>query len=275
MTTFPNGDWDDALADLLASASGQALDDAAGSPTSAGAVGGTDTQPRETPESPPGQEFAFEVPPLPWGDNAPDVAVLLLGVADKWLLAAILKGPQIAARALTAEGLGVAVLDDPAEEAALEAARTASDTLRGQQILLLRRGESTDLAAGDIQAYLYTDGDGPQKVSPGLVLAQSPQVLEDLLIDPQAAAPALAGAVDVSGLSAAEAIAIIGRSVSAARKAKRARRPRHTSGHEGRSLGVPLDPDPEATPDAGPDEAPREPGGPDGTESPDQTGPAR
>jgi hypothetical protein len=92
---------------------------------------------------------------------------------------------------------------------------------------LLRRGESADPAAGDIQASLFLDGRETARVSPGLVLADSPQLLEDLLIDPDAAAPALAGAVSVAEVTAAEAIGIIGRSVSAARKARRGRRLRN------------------------------------------------
>ncbi|MDR0594629.1 MAG: hypothetical protein LBG60_15555 [Bifidobacteriaceae bacterium] len=147
-------------------------------------------------------------------------------MGDEWLLAALLKGPQIAAKALAAAGLGMAVLDSAAEEDAIKAAEAVSATLRGQPILLLRRGESADPAAGDIQAYLYLEGQAVQRISPGLVLAQSPQLLEDLLIDPEAAAAALAHAVDVKSLSAAEAIGIIGRSVSAARRARRGRRPR-------------------------------------------------
>ncbi|MDR1634412.1 MAG: hypothetical protein LBS27_05720 [Bifidobacteriaceae bacterium] len=195
MTTAPDpGDWDQALTDLLAAEEASA--DGAG-------LGG------------------FEA-----GEQAPEVAVLVLGVGEPWLLAALLKGPQIAARALAAEGIGLAVLEDPAEEAALEAARTASGTLRGQQLLLLRRGESADPAAGDVQAYIYVDGQEVQRVSPGLVLAQAPQLLEDLLIDPAAAARALDRAIRVADVSAAEAIGIIGRSVGSARKARRGRRPR-------------------------------------------------
>ncbi|MDR1189141.1 MAG: hypothetical protein LBK95_17095 [Bifidobacteriaceae bacterium] len=205
MTTAPDHNWDEALADLLA----------------------TETELGGASGPAPGVE-----PPHGWSQPeaqaAPEAAVLALGIGDKWLLAALLKGPQIAARALASEGLGLAVLDDPAEESATKAAETASGTLRGQHILLLRRGESADPAAGDIQAYLYLDGQSRQRVSPGLVLAQSPQLLEDLLIDPDSAARALAGAVDVSKISAADAIAIIGRSVSASRRAKRGWRQRRS-----------------------------------------------
>ncbi|MDR2373010.1 MAG: hypothetical protein LBD77_02675 [Bifidobacteriaceae bacterium] len=211
MTTHPDHNWDEALAELLA--------DEASAPGPA-----PEAAPPPAEASPPPAEaspLAAEASPL-----AAEAAVLALGVGDKWLLAALLKGPQIAARTLSAEGLGLAVLDDPSEAAAVKAAETASGTLRGQQVLLIHRGESADLAAGDIQAYLYVDGERRHRVSPGLVLAQSPQLLEDLLIDPDAAAPALARAVDVSQVSAADAIAIIGRSVSAARRAKRGRRAR-------------------------------------------------
>ncbi|MDR2379249.1 MAG: hypothetical protein LBD70_07495 [Bifidobacteriaceae bacterium] len=187
MTAPPDDGWDQALAELLA--------------------GQSEAAPEAAPE-------------------AAQSAVLAFGIGDKRLLAALLKGPGIAARALDADGMGMAVLDDPSEQAAIGAARTASGTLRGQQVLLLRRGESADPAAGDIQAYLYLDGLERQRISPGLVLARSPQLLEDLLIDPESAASALAGAVDVTKLSAADAIAIIGRSVGAARKAARGRRSR-------------------------------------------------
>ncbi|MDR2565823.1 MAG: hypothetical protein LBC97_07145 [Bifidobacteriaceae bacterium] len=222
MTTTPDPpDWDQALADLLATeAAPSAGADGGGGRGHGGDGRGAGAGPGDPSEAAGGTAGAVFEPV----ESAPEVAVLVFGVGDQWLLAALLKGPQLAARTLAAEGMGMAVLDDAAEEAAAEAARTASATLRGQQLLLMRRGESADPAAGDIQASVYLDGREVQRVSPGLVLADSPQLLEDLLIDPDAAAPALAKAVSVAEVSAAEAIGIIGRSVSAARKARRGRR---------------------------------------------------
>jgi hypothetical protein len=184
-------DWDRALEDLLAE---QVAEDVA--PT-AREFGGT-------PDVPPYKE----------------TAVLVLGVGDKRLLAAFLKGPRVAARTLAAGGMGFAVLDDPAEEAALAAARTASSTLRGVPVFLLRRGPTKDPAGADIQGYLWVDGVVRQRVPAGLALARAPQLLEDLLIDPEAAEVALAEAVSVEELSPADAIAIIGRNL---RRSKRKR----------------------------------------------------
>jgi hypothetical protein len=156
---------------------------------------------------------------------AREVAVLVFGVRGKRLLAALLKGPQIKARTLDAEGMGFAVLDDPSEAAALGAARTASSTLKGVPVFLMRRGPSADLGAEDIQAYFFVDGQERERVAPGLALAQSPQLLEDLLIDPEAAEAALRSAVDVSLLTPMDAIAIIARRAGApGRRPKRKRR---------------------------------------------------
>jgi hypothetical protein len=68
-----------------------------------------------------------------------------------------------------------------------------------------------DPAGSDIQAYLYLNGKQREPVPPGLALAQSPQLLEDLLIDPEVADQALQQAVDVTALTPAEAIKIIAR----------------------------------------------------------------
>lgn len=177
MTQEPSGDsWDQALEDLLA--------------------------------GPEDRTGTGEVP-------AREVAVLVLGVRDKRLLAALLKGPQIEARTVAAGAMGFAVLNNPGEQAALGAARTASSTLKGVPVLLMRRGPSDDPAAGDIQAYFFVDGEEHEKVAPGLALAQAPQLLEDLLIDPDAASEALRDAVDVRQLTPMEAIAIIARRAGA------------------------------------------------------------
>jgi hypothetical protein len=202
----PRDNWDQALEELLSSPGappagqarplapgGAALDDSAPPPPSA-APGGWPG---------PGDGLGEAAPP------ARQVAVLVLGVSGKRLLAALLKGPQIAARTLAEGGMGFAVLDNPAEAAALEAARTASATLKGVPLFLMRLGPSQDPAAGDIQAYLFIDGELRERVAPGLALAQSPQLLEDLLIDPEAAEAALEAAIDVGQLTAAEAISVI------------------------------------------------------------------
>jgi hypothetical protein len=207
----PDGDWDDALAALLAAEGGKRP----ASPLRPGAPP-VDDAASAGPDNPAGADVATEPAP-------PDVAVLVFGVGDAELLAALLKGPQIGARTLAAEGMGLAVLDHAGEVEALAAARTASATLKGVPVFLLRRGPTEDPSGSDIQGYLYVEGEERQRVSPGLALAQSPQLLEDLLIDPEAAEAALARAVDVNQLSAAEAIAIIGRNVGSRpfRKARR------------------------------------------------------
>jgi hypothetical protein len=192
-------DWDSALQDLLAE--------------------GPDTP--DAVREPPAEHLG------PDGVAAPEAAVLVFGVGDKHLLAAFLKGPQIAARTVASRGMGFAVLDCAAETEAIRAARTASDTLKGVPVFLMRHGATEDPAAADIQAYLYVDGEEIQRPAPGLVLAQSPPLLEDLLIDAEAAEAALARAVDGSALSPADAIGIIGRSMSGGtRRALRRRRGR-------------------------------------------------
>ncbi|MDR0626726.1 MAG: hypothetical protein LBG11_05615 [Bifidobacteriaceae bacterium] len=241
MTTTPDDNWDQALADLLAGDVAAAPETKLGSrenksagsdPVGSISVGaGTAGSPPPEDQG-PGHDGR---PALESATKAPQAAVLALGIGDKWLLAALLKGPKIAARAVVAEGLGLAVLDDPTEAAAISAAQTASGTLKGQHVLLLRRGESVDPAAGDIQAYLYVDGRELQRVSPGLVLAQSPQLLEDILIDPEAAKRGLAGAIDVNEFSPADAIAVIQRVGSASRRGRRGQRRRRESGEGGES----------------------------------------
>jgi hypothetical protein len=148
---------------------------------------------------------------------------LVLAVGSAYLLAALLKGPRIAARTMASEGMGFAYLDNPAEQAALEAARTASSTLKSVPVCLVRFGETEDHAASDLQAYLYVDGELRQRLAPGLALARSPQILEDLLIHPDEAEAALARSVNVTKLTAAEAIGIIGRSLGAREMRKRRR----------------------------------------------------
>jgi hypothetical protein len=91
-------------------------------------------------------------------------------------------------------------------------------------VFLVRRGPGDDPGAGDIQAYFFVDGDERERVAPGLALAQSPQLLEDLLIDPEAADLALRGAVDVTLLTPMEAIAIIARKAGADRRPRRKRK---------------------------------------------------
>ncbi|MDR1393890.1 MAG: hypothetical protein LBJ62_07990 [Bifidobacteriaceae bacterium] len=152
-----------------------------------------------------------------------EVAVLVFDVSDKRLLAALLKGPQIAARTLAFIGGGVAVLDHSSEADSLEAARAASSALPDYPICLLHRGPSEDPAAGEIQARCFLGGADQGTIGPGLVLAPGPQLLEDLLIDPQAADKALEEAVDVSTLGAAEAMRIITRHAAKLARLRRRR----------------------------------------------------
>jgi hypothetical protein len=141
----------------------------------------------------------------------PTVAVLVAGIADPRLYAALLKGPKVQARCVVEAGVGMALLDDPGEEASMAAAETASSMLKGLQMILVRRGPSEDPGAGDMQARLYTDGKEVESVSPGLLLANSPQLLEDLLLDPEAAAPAVEAGVHTEDLSVTDAMEAITR----------------------------------------------------------------
>jgi hypothetical protein len=148
---------------------------------------------------------------IPEEETQPKVAVLVAGIADPQVYAALLKGPKVAARCVAEAGVGMALLDDAEESAALDSAARASAMLRGLQMILVRRGPSDDPAAGDMQAYLYIDGEQSDTVSPGLLLANSPQLLEDLLLDPEAAAPVLAKGVYTEDLSVADAMGAITR----------------------------------------------------------------
>jgi hypothetical protein len=209
--------WDEALADLLAEEAPGGAAPADGARPAGGSAAGGRPGPAALGGAGPAGSAALGAADraADGGEEPPEVAVLVFAVPDELLLAAFLKGPQIAAKTLSAGGMGFAVLDHPTEAEALEAARTASATLKGVPVFLMHRGPTANPAGADMQAYLYVDGEERQRVAPGLALAQSPQLLEDLLIDPEAAEDALAEAVDVTELTPADAIAIIGRSLSA------------------------------------------------------------
>jgi hypothetical protein len=200
----PDG-WDAALADLLAS--------------EAGGTGGAGKAGDGLPPAPPAPELDLSGPPAE--PKPREVAVLVVRARDATLLAAVLKGPRVDALALVKDGLGMAVLDDPTEAAALAAASRLSDTVGQETVLLLHRGPSDNPGAADLQAYQYQAGQEVASLAAGLVLAQLPQVLEDLLIDPEEGDKALRYAVHTGDLTTQQAIAII-----AGVRHRRPRRPR-------------------------------------------------
>jgi hypothetical protein len=232
--------WDEALADLLAGAVPEAPPegglpvDGAPSPLADGAPAASRdkvVEPDIDPVKPDPPARRGELGEPSPGDpdeppelNLPEVAVLVIPCDDASLLAALLKGPKVDARVIVKEGLGFAVLANPTEAAALTAVVGVSRTLTDVPILLLHRGPSDNPGAADLQAYHYENGQEQATLPGGLVLAQSPQVLEDLLIDPPEAERALRHAIDSGEMTVEQAIRIIHND--------RRRRPRRGRGDE-------------------------------------------
>ncbi|MDR1151315.1 MAG: hypothetical protein LBK72_02345 [Bifidobacteriaceae bacterium] len=143
-------------------------------------------------------------------------ALILTPMALAGPAAAVCAVARIAAVVVPVEVGAVAVLADPEEHSAHDAARSLSTAMSGAAVVLLRRGPSEDPAAADIQVCHYQNGTRTSVAAPGLVLARLPGELEDLLLgvlDPHA----VAGAVDATALSQAAAMRIL---ATAARAAK-------------------------------------------------------
>jgi hypothetical protein len=118
------------------------------------------------------------------GLNTREVALLLLDRYSKRLMAALMKAVGVDAHTFESEGLAIAVLADPTEDAALKAAEAVSKALKSQIVCLFHRGPSINPAATDLQGNAFLDGRAMQLRAPGLFLAQAPELLEDLLVEP-------------------------------------------------------------------------------------------
>jgi hypothetical protein len=109
----------------------------------------------------------------------------------------------------------VLVLDDAEEQSAHDAGRTLSTAMVGAAVVLLRRGPSEDPAAADVQVYHYQRGMRTPASAPGLVLANLPVEVEDLLLAGLDARD-VTGAVDATALSEEAAARILDVAASAA-----------------------------------------------------------
>jgi hypothetical protein len=138
--------------------------------------------------------------------------------AAAWLATA-----KVRAVVVPSEAGAVAVLDDPAERAAHDGARRLSSALTGAPVVLVRRGPSEDPGAADVQVTAHTpEGEIPAP-APGLVLANLPVVVEDLLLG-LAEPREVSGAVDSAALSGGDALRTVAKAARAARAARRAGR---------------------------------------------------
>jgi hypothetical protein len=135
-------------------------------------------------------------------DEPVTVALLVTQVAEAEPLAAVCSLAGVQAD-VVASGVGaMAVLRDPRAGAA--AAAGVSRLLAGTQLVLLER------RAGAIAATTWSGGTQGEDVAPGLVLAEGPTLLEDLLLGDLAAAE-VDGAVASTGISRFKALRLLTR----------------------------------------------------------------
>lgn len=153
-------------------------------------------------------EAAPSVPDSPAGLDQVTIALLLTQVVAAEPLAAVCSLAGVQAQAVGSPLGSVAVLTDPAVGAA--AAANVSRMLPGTEVVLLERRD------GSIAAAVWSRGVRDEEVAPGLVLAEGPAVLEDLLLGDTTAAD-LEGAVSSVGISRFRAMRLL---TKAARQAR-------------------------------------------------------
>jgi hypothetical protein len=124
--------------------------------------------------------------------------LIVTAVERAELLAAICKLSSLRCLAVPTAAGAVAVLKSP-DEVSSEAAGIALSGSLGD-VLALRRGPSDDPAASDIQAVPYHGGVAGEAAAPGLILANLPEAIEDLLLG-VSQAPDLDGTIDSDRLS--------------------------------------------------------------------------
>ncbi len=125
-------------------------------------------------------------------DERPTVALVVTPVAVAEPLAAACALAKVPADAVPSPVGAIAVLRDPAAGAAGAAA--VSQLLRQVPVVLVERRESR------MSASQWIGGARTRDLPPGLVLADAPEVLEDLLLG-GAEAPAIEGSVTSVGMS--------------------------------------------------------------------------
>ncbi len=157
----------------------------------------------------PAPEPAPPVPDSPSGLEEPvTVALLLTQVVAAEPLAAVCSLAGVQAEAVGSAAGSVAVLTDPTAGAA--AAAGVSRMLPGTEVVLLER------RAGSIAAAVWSRGARDEEVAPGLVLAEGPAVLEDLLLGSTTPGD-LEGTVPSAGMSRFRAMRLL---TKAARQAR-------------------------------------------------------
>jgi hypothetical protein len=150
----------------------------------------------------------------------PPVAVLLTGLPSVDLLVALCSLSDVAAWVGLTDAGAVAVLDDAGEEGAHEAAARLSQAMQGASVALLRRGPSEDPAAQDMQVVAYAAGVRGEMLPPGLVMAQLPVQVEDLVLG-LVEAPQLKDAVHSRTVSAVQATKLLVKGARRLRKSMR------------------------------------------------------
>ena len=108
--------------------------------------------------------------------DRPELALLVTRVADPRALAALCALTQVAADIVGTEGGAVAMLQDLSEDAPQQAAAKVSKAMGSIDVLLVLR------TSGQISVTKYDGGSDLGDVPPGLVLATSTELVEDLIV---------------------------------------------------------------------------------------------
>jgi hypothetical protein len=137
------------------------------------------------------------------------IAVLLTQVVAAEPLAAVCSLAGVQAEAIGSTAGSVAVLTDPTSGAG--AAADVSRLLPGTEVVLLERRD------GSIVAAVWSRGTREEEVAPGLVLAEGPAVLEDLLLGDTTAAD-LEGTVSSAGMSRFKAMRLLAKAARRTRE---------------------------------------------------------
>ncbi|MCL2092031.1 MAG: hypothetical protein FWH11_12685 [Micrococcales bacterium] len=149
------------------------------------------------------------VPDDPSGLDEPvTVALLLTQVVAAEPLAAVCCLAGVQAEAVGSAAGSVAVLTDPT--AAAEAAAAVSRMLPGTRVVLLERRD------GSIAAAVWSRGVRGEEAPPGLVLAEGPALLEDLLLG-STTLDDLEGTVPSAGMSRFKALRLLSKAARQAR----------------------------------------------------------
>ena len=135
-------------------------------------------------------------------DETPSVALVVTPVADPGPLAATCALAKVDVDAVPSAVGAIAVLRDPA--AGEQAAAAISELLRAVPVVLLERREQ------QVSATHWVAGERTRELPPGLVLADAPELLEELLISGlrPADVPGVVTSVGMSRWKALRALAV-------------------------------------------------------------------